>query len=211
MKIGLDLPTHIFNISKKKEKERELIFGHGFSSVRLAKSFITPGITVFFYQTQLYISELNRMIFIVIAEDTVGGFLSKDLFLFHFDLDKLLKFISLKIEEKQIDQNNFRPYRFMKNKRAFFPCIIPEYLIEKVQKKIDQNYFDFESNLEETYNKYFVNNINLDKGIAESMEPYINQFFDREIQKKGLPKMNIGDFFFGYYHPKIQLLSKLVL
>ena len=116
-----------------------------------------------------------------------------------------------KIQEKQKDELEFRPFRFLENKKCLFPTILNDIIYEKILKKYTSNHneFNVDANLNDTFKK-FTNSLGVNNMICDSLEPLINQFFESQLNKFDLPKMHLGDFFFGYNHPKIQALVKLV-
>ena len=189
-----------------------LQFGNGFCTHRMYKSFINQGLLVYYYQQKVYIKEIDLTFYVILSEDGIMDFHNNDLFLFHTSLNDLMTCLLQKIQEKQKDENDFRSFRFLQNKKSLFPTILPEIIYEKILKKYksnNNNNFNIDTSLQETFNK-FLNHGIITNTICDSLEPLINQFYESQLSKYDLPKMHLGDFFFGYNHPKIQALVKLV-
>lgn len=185
-----------------------LCFGDGFTSYRMYKSFLNQGLLVYYYQSKVFIKEIDLTFYVVLPEDGIEHFHNNDLFFFHTNLNDLMSFIFQKIKDLQISESYFREYRFMQNKKCLFPTVLPGIIYEKILKKCGSN-INLKANMEETYAKYFTSN-NMTHSLCDSLEPLINQFFDSQLKKNNLPKMHLGDFFFGYNNPKINALVHLV-
>lgn len=185
-----------------------LCFGDGFTSYRMYKSFLNQGLLVYYYQSKVFIKEIDLTFYVVLPEDGIEHFHNNDLFFFHTNLNDLMSFIFQKIKDLQVNESYFREYRFMQNKKCLFPTVLPGIIYEKILKKCGPN-VNLTTNMEETFAKYFNLN-NMTHSLCDSLEPLINQFFDTQLKKNNLPKMHLGDFFFGYNHPKINALAHLV-
>lgn len=190
--------------------EEILTFGDGFCSYRMYKSFMNKGLLVYYYQTKVFIKEIDTTFYVLLPEDCLDQFHNNDLFFFHTNLNELVEFVFKKMKEIQTNETVFRPYRFMQNKRCLFPTILPEILYEKILKKNSiGNKRNLTLNLEDTYVK-LVGMTGMTPSLCDSLEPLINQFFESQLKKLGLPKMHLGDFFFGYNHPKVNALVHLI-
>lgn len=198
-------------ITLKSNEAESLKFGNGFCTYRMYKSFLSPGILVYYYQYKVYIKEIDLTFYVILPEDGIGDFHNNELFLFHTNLNDLMTLLFQKIQEKQKDELEFRPFRFLENKKCLFPTILNDIIYEKILKKYTSNHneFNVDANLNDTFKK-FTNSLGVNNMICDSLEPLINQFFESQLNKFDLPKMHLGDFFFGYNHPKIQALVKLV-
>jgi len=195
----------------KKNDIETMQFGNGFCTFRMYKSFINTGLLVYYYQYKLYIKEIDQVFYVILSEDSIAEFHNSDLLLFHTNLSELMKNLLKKIQEKQKEETSFRAFRFMPNKKCFFPTILPEIIYMKILKKCSSNTpntLNIDLNLQETFNKLQIQNT-IGNTICESLEPFINQFFESQLKKYSIAKMHLGDFFFGYNHPKIQALVKL--
>lgn len=195
---------------KENEDFENLQFGNRFCTFRMYKSFLNTGLLVYYYQFKVYVKEIDLTFYVVLPEDGVADFHNRDLLLFHTNLNELMSALFLKIQEKQKGENSFRPFRFLQNKKCLFPTILPDIIYDKILKKYNNNSFDIERNLEETFKKFESEINSIEKISCDSLEPLINQFFESLLSKYDLPKMHLGDFFFGYNLPKIQALVKLV-
>lgn len=189
-----------------------LQFGNGFCSFRMYPSFLNPGILAYYYQLRIFVKEIGRTFYVVIPEDGVQHFHSNDLLLFHTSLNELMGMLFQKIQERQKGESEFRAFRFLENKKCLFPTILTDIIYEKILKSHNSAEPEFNAGmrLQETFEKYnkigqLNNNI-----VCDSLEPLITQFFESELNRLDLPKMHLGDFFFGYNHPKIQALVKLL-
>ena len=193
------------------ETEETLKFGNGFCTFRMFKSFLNPGMLIFYYQSKIYVKEIDKTFYVMLPEDGIADFHNNDLLLFHTNLNDLITPLFHHIQEKQKDETEFRPYRFLENKNCLFPTILSDIIYEKILKKCTSNQADLnlDLNLSETFFK-FNTTIGMNNLVCDSLEPLINQFFETQLNKYDLPKMHLGDFFFGYNHPKIQALVKLV-
>ena len=190
---------------------KELQFNNGFASIRLMKSLINKGFLTYYYQSILYIKELNRIVYVIIPED------NEDLLLFHVDIGKLCSFTKKKIEMKQDNSNYYVKYK-KQNKKYCFSMINHLFIIDKILI-LYKHESNFDMLLEKIYDT-IVEGKKYEKDVISKL--YYNIFandntmelleilFHNKLKEYQINvAMDIGDFFFGFKHPKIQTLLQI--
>jgi len=191
---------------------KHIDFYDGFVSFRQYASFLTPEVLVYFYQTVIYVKEIEQMVFAIVPED------NEDLVLFHTDPEKLMAFIFKKIELMTSQVKHF--FKFKKqSKRYNFPSVYTALLKQKIL-----NYYKADSNFDSLLEKLYdigIGKQRLDSdtnllgqateiAINENLGEILQAIFNQKVRDWGLDiQMDLGEFFFGMKHPKVTALTNV--
>lgn len=193
--------------------KESIFFNNGFASIHLHKSFLNPGVLVYFYQTLVYIPKIENAFFVIIPEDD-----ERKIF-FHTDLKTLynMLFEQVKRVNEDIHDEVYKPLGQWTKEKDFF-SLSHEELRGRIIKILDNAHAtsarDFTTILEksllgdadlddegETFADYtrFQNN-------ADDIARNVLDHFKAKLIEYNLEHISFGEFLSGYKHPKLMAL-----
>ncbi|EAR85401.2 hypothetical protein TTHERM_00471800 (macronuclear) [Tetrahymena thermophila SB210] len=192
LKVGEDKYIWKFGSPYINTSNKQLCFNNGFMSVYRDFSINHTNKSTYYLFTSMYINEHQREYYSIISGDNLK------VILVHKDLNLLFNKFQKKMNKAERYRNAFCYYDFVNPNQVFQNLshkLIYTSILESLSERQDK--LEIEKRLQIECNEI---------AFFQSIEEY----FKNQKKQYNVPEgLTLGDLFFGYYDPKIQLLMKL--
>ncbi|KAL4492371.1 hypothetical protein ABPG72_005506 [Tetrahymena utriculariae] len=192
LKVGEDKYIWKFGCPYINSSNKQLGFNNGFMSVYRDFSINHTNKSTYYLFTSMYINEYQREYYSIISGDNLK------VILVHKDLNLLFNKFQKKMNKAERYRNAFCYYDFVNPNQVFQNLshkLIYTSIVESLNERQDK--LEIEKTLQIECNEI---------AFYQSIEEY----FKNQKKQYNVPEgLTLGDLFFGYYDPKIQLLMKL--
>ncbi|KAL4446046.1 hypothetical protein ABPG74_011038 [Tetrahymena malaccensis] len=192
LKVGEDKFIWKFGSPYINTSNKQLGFNNGFMSVYRDFSINHTNKSTYYLFTSMYINEYQREYYSIISSDNLK------VILVHKDLNLLFNKFQKKMNKAERYRNAFCYYDFV-NPNQIFQNLSHKLIYTSILESLSdrQDKLEIEKKLQIECNEI---------AFYQSIEEY----FKNQKKQYNIPEgLTLGDLFFGYYDPKIQLLMKL--